>query len=129
MKWYEVNPIRFELEKKLLAVHHPGCKLVKESGEYRVELQVKTNIRTYHVTGVFPNRYPNAPMTVHIPQSQIDDYPPHYFDENGELCLYGCGNVGSETTAKVYIDWAKQWIKCYESWQRTRRWPVNNERS
>jgi hypothetical protein len=127
MKWYEVNPTRFEFEKMLLRQHHPGCKLIKEYGQFSVHVQVRTYKRCYHLKGIFPDSFPNSPMTVQIESPKIKDGPPHYFTDGG-LCIYGSRNYGPETTAKVYIDWAKQWIKCYENWQETGRWPRNNGR-
>jgi hypothetical protein len=125
---YESNPTRFALERKLLAQYHPGCKLIKQNDLFSVQFQVQTHKRTYLLKGVFPNTYPNSPMVVKIVKPAITDYPPHFFGSNGGLCIYGSNNYGPETTAKVYIDWAKQWIKCYENWQETGKWPVTNGR-
>lgn len=128
MKWFEVNPLRFELEKRLLGLHHPGCKLIKQNGQFSVLVQVQTNKRSYVVRGIFPDRFPIEPMQVQIEKPEITDNPPHYFHCNGRLCLYGSSNCGIETTAKVYIDWSKQWIQCYEDWQKTGHWPITNRR-
>lgn len=128
MKWYELDVDRFELEKILLRQHHPGCKLIKCDGKYSVELQIRTNKRCYQLRGIYPDQFPNDPMRVQIKSPKLEDCPPHYFSYNGGLCIYGTGNYGPETTAKVYIDWAKQWIKRYEYWQETRIWPETNGR-
>jgi hypothetical protein len=128
MKWYEVNPLRLELEKRLLRQHHPGFRLIKENGRWRVEIKIRTPKRLYHLKGIFPDRFPNSPMTVHIENPKIRDCPPHYFSREGGLCIYGHSNYGPETTAKVYLDWSKQWLKCYEHWQDTGIWPKNNGR-
>lgn len=128
MKWYENDPLRFELEKRLLGLHHPGCKLIKQNGQFSVLLQIQTHKQCYTVRGIFPDRFPYAPMQVQIIKPEINDGPPHYFHSNGVLCLYGGADYGPETTAKVFIDWAKQWFQCYENWQETGLWPINNGR-
>lgn len=128
MKWFEVNPLRFELEKRLLGLHHPGCKLIKQNGQFSVLVWIQTNKRCYEVRGTFPDRFPNRPMLVQIEKPKIKDHPPHFFSEFGGLCIYGSNDYGPETTAKVYLDWAKQWIQCYENWQDTGSWPKTNGR-
>jgi hypothetical protein len=128
MKWFEANPLRFELEKRLLGLHHPGCKLIKQKGQFSVQVQILTRKRCYEIKGIFPDRFPNEPMQVQIEKPEITDGPPHYFHYNGGLCIYGYGDYGPETTAKVYLDWAKQWIGCYENWQKTGSWPKTNRR-
>ena len=128
MKWFELDPIRFELEINLLRRHHRGCKLIKQNGKYSIQFQVRTTKRSYQLEAIFPDTFPNSPMVVQVKHPKITDFPPHYFGKSGGLCIYGSGNFGPETTAKVYIDWAKQWIKCYEQWQITGVWPVTNGR-
>ena len=128
MKWYEINPLRLELERRLLGQYHPGCKLIKYNGKFTVQLQIRTRKRSYQLSGIFPDRFPNDPMRVRIERPKITDGPPHYFSYDGGLCIYGSGNYGPETTAKVYLDWAKQWIKSYEHWQDMRIWPKTNGR-
>ena len=121
MRWYELNPGRFEIERRLLARFHPGAKLIIKKRRMRVVLEVITDIDIYLVEGVFADDHPYSSMRVYVTEPRLRGSPPHMFGD-GELCLHD-GSVGPETTAKVYLDWAKQWLLAYERWREGERWP------
>ncbi len=125
MKWYENNPGRFEMEKCLLARHHPGSKVVIKNGRISVLKRVQTAQATYLLEGIFPKNYPYAPMGIYILEPVLQKTPPHQY-KGGRLCLHGGNDVGPETTAKVYFDWAVQWLNIYEEWLRGKSWPKRN---
>ena len=125
MKWYTNNPVRFEMEKHLLGRHHPGVKIIIKDGRTQVLKQLKTHQDTYLIEGEFPNNFPYSPMKVYIRNPVLKGSPPHQY--NGDLlCLHGPNDVGPETTAKVYLDWAIQWIRTYERWLNGEVWPPKN---
>jgi hypothetical protein len=126
MKWYELNPGRFEIEKRLLARYHPGSKLVIEGGRVKVTRQVVTHRDTYVVEGKFADDHPYSDMRWRVLKPTIRGSPPHRYDE-GELCLHEPGETGPETTAKIYLDWATQWILTYERWRDGEQWPRTNQ--
>ena len=128
MKWYRSDPERFAVEKMLLARHHPGVKIVIKDGEMSVFKKLATPRNNYLIKAKFSDRHPYSPMEVYIVEPCLRNTPPHQYSE-GRLCLHGNSNVGSETTAKVYLDWAEQWIHIYERWLKTHRWPQTNRKS
>lgn len=127
VKWFEMNPTRFEMERRLLGQYYRGCKIVKKKGKIRVLIRYRARRDNYVVEGVFPNRFPYSPMDVYILTPSIKKEPPHYFG-SGRLCLHNSGDVSPETTAIVYLDWAKQWIELYERWLNGKTWPKTNRR-
>lgn len=126
MRWYELDPDRFEVEMALLAQHHPGTKIIKENSRIRAEKWYRTRQSNYLIKAVFSDRHPYEPMEVSIEKPRIKGRPPHYFS-NGLLCLHHFSEGRAQTTAKVYLDWTVQWIKCYEKWLNTREWPETNK--
>ncbi len=125
MKWYESNPERFEIEKRLLARHHRGSTLIIQGGEVKLAKRVTTQRGTYDVEGVFADGHPYTPMCFFIRYPRLRGSPPHRYDD-GRLCLHEPGQAGPETTAKVYLDWTIQWIRIYERWLDGTPWPETN---
>lgn len=125
MEWYETNRTRFEIEKQLLARHHPGSKIIIKNKQMSVLKPVKTRKDCYLVEAIFGSHHPYSNMKVFVREPGLRNSPPHRFS-GGELCLHGSDDVGPETTAKVYLDWAVQWIKTYERWLDGEDWPDTN---
>jgi len=126
MKWFESNPERLEIEKRLLARYHPGTKIIKKHGKLKVVKRVVTTRNTYIVEGVFADRFPYAPMKVYLRKPRLKRSPPHRYSSK-HLCLHKRNDVGPQTTAKVYLDWAVQWICTYERWLDGEPWPETNQ--
>lgn len=124
MEWYKSNPARFEMEKLLLARFYHGVKIVIEKGKMRVVMKLRTRKADYHVKGFFPRDFPYSPLNVYIRKPRLQS-PPHVYD-GGKLCLHYDDGVGPETTAKIYLDWTKQWIAAYEKWLDGKDWPKTN---
>ena len=124
-KWYERDPARFEIGKRLLAQFHPGMKLVIQKGILRFRKQVVTARNTYQVEGIFGASHPYDPMAIFIRHPPLKQNPPHRFS-GGRICLHGQGDIGPETTAKMYLDWTIQWLKTYEAWLAGKSWPKTN---
>ena len=125
MKWYKQDPLRFEVEKRLLARHYPGAKLVIKGGAASIHLRIVTKKDTYHLEAVFGSRHPYSSMAVYVHRPRLKGNPPHRYPSKS-LCLNGSRDVGPETTAKVYLDWAVQWINAYEQWRAGKPWPKTN---
>jgi hypothetical protein len=126
MKWYESNPIRFEIEKRLLARYHHGSRIIIEKGKMKVQKRFHGSKEVYLVEGIFSDRHPYSPMNFYIKEPRLKNSPPHKFSD-GWLCLHGSDDVGPETTAKVYMDWAIQWLQTYERWLDGEEWPDTNK--
>lgn len=125
MKWWESNPERFAIEKRLLTQFHPDVKLVIQDGRMRVLKNIVTGKDNYLLEAKFDDHHPYSPMSVYIRKPRLENSPPHSFSDGG-LCLHGYNEVGPETTAKIFIDWACQWVKIYEKWLDGESWPVTN---
>ncbi|MHC4728284.1 MAG: hypothetical protein ACYS17_13770 [Planctomycetota bacterium] len=102
-----------------------GVKIVIKNRKMRVLKKFRTRKDTYLIEAVFPDRFPYSPMEVFVRQPRLKKSPPHQYSK-GQLCLHESGGVGPETTAKVYIDWAIQWIRLYERWLGGKSWPPTN---
>ncbi len=126
MEWYKSNPVRFEMEKRLLARFHPGVKIIIEKGEMRVIMKFRARKATYFIEGFFPRDFPNSPLDVYVREPRLKSSPHQY--SRGRLCLHDDDDVGPETTAKIYMDWTKQWIATYERWLEGIPWPKTNSR-
>lgn len=126
MKWYTDDPIRFEMEKRLIAKKHKSIRMVIEDSKVRVELIIIASHSSYVLAGFFPDDFPYSPMRFYVRSPKLKKNTPHIY-MNGMLCLHGEDDVGPETTAKVYIDWAKQWIEAYEKWLDTGEWSRTNK--
>jgi hypothetical protein len=126
MKWYESNPERFEIEKRLLARHHRGSKLIIKDGEVKLAKRVATGRDTYDVEGIFACDHPYTPMSFYIRRPSLRGGPPHRYGDGG-LCLHNPGQAGPETTGKIFLDWTIQWILTYERWLDGEPWPETNE--
>jgi len=113
------------MEKRLLAENHGGSRIIIENGTVRVEFTFATCRDNYEMVAYFPKNYPYDPMQVFVKSPTLES-PPHRYT-NGRLCLHGDNDFDAGTTAKVYIDWAKQWILTYEKWLATGEWPVGNK--
>ena len=91
----------------------------------RVEKTFRTSRNTYLIRACYTDSHPYSAMVVRIVQPPIKGRPPHYFSD-GSLCLHDDKDVGPQTTTKVYLDWALQWVLCYEQWLDTGKWPKTN---
>jgi len=125
MKWYKSNPERLAIEKRLLAQYYPGSKLIIKHGEMKVVKRLITLKNTYLIEGVFEDNHPYAAMRFYVRQPRLKNLPKHMYSTK-ELCLHDPDDVGPETTAKVYLDWAIQWIHFYERWLDGEEWPETN---
>jgi hypothetical protein len=125
MKWYELNPERLAVEKRLLAKHHRGTQMRIEKAGIHIIKRIHGRYRTYKVKGIFANSHPYSPMQFYVVKPALKQGTPHRFTD-GQLCLHTSADVGPETTAKVYLDWAQQWIKTYEDWLDGKPWPDTN---
>jgi len=126
MKWYQANPERFEIEKRLLAKYHPGAKVVIKDGKVRVIKRFRTRKATYTIEGIFAADHPYSEMRFYVRKPRIRKSPLHRYDK-GRLCLNDPNDVGPETTAKVYLDWAVDWLLTYERWLDGETWPPTNQ--
>ncbi len=125
MKWYQRDPGRYAIEKRLLAKFHRGAKIKIEGGKMSVFKKVVGRKDTYLVETIFSSQHPYSPMQVHVRQPCLKRSSPHKFF-GSHICIHGTNDVGPETTAKVYLDWAVQWIKTYENWLDGKPWPETN---
>ena len=125
MRWHESKPIRFELEKRLLGQFHPGVKMIIKNGRVNILKRLKTHKDIYIIEARYPNNFPYSALDIFVLEPRLKGSPPHRYSES-RLCLHDSNGVGPETTAKVYLDWAVQWINIYERWLDGEPWPKTN---
>lgn len=126
MIWFKTNRSRFIAEKVLLARFHPGAKMVIKNSRMSVFKQIVTSKDIYLIEAQYSDKHPYRPMNVFIREPRLKKSPPHQYIK-GQLCLHDLRDVGPETTAKIYLDWAKQWIGIYERWLEGEPWPDTNQ--
>jgi hypothetical protein len=119
-EWWKKQPQRFVLEGTLLKQQYPAAKLVKKDEQLRVWVAIRGRRDTYRCELVYPPHFPWQSMRVYVQQPRLRDCPHQYSD--GQLCLHHGEDVGSETTAVVYIAWLKEWIKRYEEYLTRGAW-------
>jgi hypothetical protein len=126
MHWYEANKTRFEIEKRLLAQFHPGTRIIIKNGKMKLEHRIAIGRNSYLVEGIFADNHPYSSMQFFVRQPSIRKSSPHRFCD-GEICTHGPDDIGPETTAKVYLDWAGDWLRTYEKWLDGEPWPETNK--
>jgi hypothetical protein len=124
MKWYERDPIRFEMERQLLRRFYPDVKLLQKRGSMYIHKTVRGRKNTYTVELTYPEKFPWSPLTSRMLTPKLPMSPHQY--SPGMLCLYEPGDAGPETTGKVFCDWVVQWVYHYERWLRGISWPTKS---
>ncbi|MGC9454942.1 MAG: hypothetical protein ACP5HU_08750 [Phycisphaerae bacterium] len=122
MAWDKKRPERFALEKRLLGQFHPGVKLIKKGGKWRIIKRYQGRKGTYEAELVYPRNFPYGQVKAYLIRPRAKRSAPHYFANSRWLCLNEPEDVGVETTGKVYVDWFVKWVKKYERWLETGRW-------
>jgi hypothetical protein len=120
MSWDIRYPERFGLEKLLLGRSYPNVKLVKKNGRWRIYITVRTRRNVYVGELIYPEGFPWAHIEPWLLHPKVGNCP-HRFS-NGMLCFYEPGDVGPETTGKVFCDWFVEWVRHYEHWLETGNW-------
>lgn len=126
MRWYETNKTRFEIERRLLGQFYPDTKIIIEKGIVTLQKRIAAGRNLYLVEGTFANNHPYSSMRFFVRQPHLRNSPPHRFPGD-EICTHGLDDIGPETTAKVYLDWAKGWLETYERWLNGVPWPRTNK--
>jgi hypothetical protein len=124
MKWYERNPQRFEAEINLIKQNHPGARIFIQRGKVTIYLKVTENKNRYLAEIVYPEDFPYKQPRACIIKPQLPNLHEkiHRF-RDGSLCLARPEQMGPQTSGKVICDWVKGWVKAYEVWLRTGRFP------
>lgn len=117
---------RLAVEMDLLRRHYPQAVAVLKDGLMRVRMNVQGRKATYCLELVFPRRFPNEVPQVFMRSPKLPGSTPHYFSDDS-LCLYHWPEVGMQTSAKILLDWSVMYVKAFELWQDTRRWPNPSE--
>lgn len=118
--WFDRHPDRLRVEASLVGRVYPEAKMVKKDGQIRVLVNIRGGDHTYRCELVYPRQFPNTAIEVYIRspevKSKFHQYP------NGRLCLNEPHDVNPSTTALVYLEWTRGWIKRYEESRRTGKW-------
>jgi ubiquitin-protein ligase len=124
-RWFERLPERFRLEVKLIKQFYPNSKVTQNNRRIEVYLKFRWGRKLYNLLMYYPNRFPYEQPEVIILSPKL--FPaPHMF-RDGRLCLWGVDDVGPQTSGKVILDWACGWIRSYEEYRSTNKWPEGNK--
>lgn len=119
-QWYERDPERWALERRLLRQTYPGVKLVKKEGVMHVLIALGGNQAHYYCELIYPKQFPFEPMDVFI-RNPVVKSQFHQF-RDGQPCLLHSDDIGVNTTAVVYISWLREWLKRFEESLVTGMW-------
>ena len=121
MEWYEKNKERFLIEKKLFRRHYPQAIIIINNKRVIVFKKVLGKKHSYLIKIVYPRDFPNSQPRAYIVKPHIKKV--HHQFSDSELCLYDSREVGPQTSGKVICDWCVRWIKAYEVWLSSGKWP------
>jgi hypothetical protein len=98
----------------------------KKRGKYDIEftgeLIVKPTFPTYTVS---INYRGNSAPVVKVMKPELVLKPPHFYREEGALCLYHPKNykwTKEKLIAKDIVSWTAAWIYFYEVWLKEDKW-------
>ena len=126
MAWYEYRPQRLDSEIKLLKKYYSGptTKYFIENGLFIIVHKVKGRFHTYIAKSVYPDNFPYEQIDTYIKKPRIRNLGEtiHMFC-NKNLCLARPEQIGPQTSGKIIIDWLRDWIRGYEIYLDTGKFP------
>lgn len=120
MKWFKKIPQRLEVEVELIRKYYPGARVFLERSKLTVFFKFRKRNGYYLAKLVYPDDFPWQQPKVWIIDPTIKKSPHQWRDKS--LCIHG-ENDDSQISGKIVLDRAGQWIKAYETWHDTGRWP------
>ncbi len=132
--WYEVDPARLTLEKKVMETRFPQFKLrMLDSKNLAWFGILESNTKNhYEIAVIYPNNFPKQPPDVYPINPSIEvrniqgNRLKHQYPD-GHLCLYypADRSFQANTTASTVVAVAAAWFFAYESWVRSGKkyWP------
>ena len=121
MKWYKKNPERLEVEIRLIKTHHQGARIFQERGRIAVFSKFHGRKSHYLAKLIYPDDFPWEQPKVWIIEPRIRKAPHRWRDRS--ICLHG-EQDGPRISGRIVLDRTNQWIKAYEEWCDTSKWPV-----
>lgn len=133
--WWETAYGRWRLAAEVRAMHDrfPGFDAcVSPEGRLGWVGRLRSGFRPanrYLIRIVYPLDFPDDAPTVRLEEPDLPDNTPHVLSAN-RLCLYlptegpRHGYDPARTTAATFVAWTAHWIHCFEDWQETGVWPV-----
>lgn len=124
MEWFKKDKARYLIETKNLKRHYPApqTRMVINNGKVLIFHKVKGRFNQYTIRVVYPRNFPySKKWQVAVVKPKFRGAP-HQF-ESGGLCLFKEGEVGPQTSGKQIVDWAREWVKAYEIWKDTGKFP------
>ena len=120
----DISPARIARELEELEKAGESVRTtVNSDREVAIEFPVSVESDSNNISIVLPHGYPNVCPRVYI--DHIDSSAPHRFLD-GALCIFGVmgsWNPGKHS-ARVALDYARQWLRHYEIWRKTGEWPI-----
>ena len=124
MQWYEKDPERFELERYVVRQHHLRTKWVILEGRMRLRAKYRGRRDTYLTEVLYPPRYPHDKPRGFVLRPKLRASP-HQLGPN-EPCLEH-GQWSPATTGAVWLNWFVEWLRAYEMYLDTGKWPDPDE--
>ena len=120
MTWYEEKPKRLLTEIMLVKKYYPSARICRVKGSVAILLRVQGRKNEYSLRVEYPKDFPYSEPKAFIDQPRLKNIP-HRWSDNS-LCIEGDVNP-PETSGKIIMDWSINWIRIFESWCDTGKWP------
>ncbi|NLV08340.1 hypothetical protein GOC74_00045 [Halomicrobium mukohataei] len=124
--WYEQDPERLRIEKKVMKERFPQFSIKIHGEELFWEGTLRSNSNNrYEVAIFYPNDYPYSAPEPYITDPDITQYNPPHIYANGQLCVFEQtdGTWERKSTAATMVTLIAPWIGAFEHWQETGYWP------
>jgi prevent-host-death family protein len=119
----DISPARiaYELDQLEKAGETSRTTITAEK-EIAIKFRCVVDRGRYDVTILLPHNYPNVCPRVYA--DPIDSSAPHRFSD-GALCIFGVMSSWnpSKHTACDALNNARLWLRNYEIWRRSEKWP------
>lgn len=105
----------------------PACRTANQNDAPHLSVLVRMRTPTggeFPMVMVYPCNFPNRIPVVYL-LITLDPKPPRHQFSDGRLCLTG-NEHNPRIGGAVVLDWAHDWVLCYEVWKLTGSFPSSN---
>jgi len=121
MKWHKENPDRLKSEVALIRGFYPQTRIIIKKGRLTAYLWVHGMKARYQLKIIYPDEFPYDEPLAYVIEPKINDAP-HTWWCDGHLSIHGDAEPPC-VSGKIIMDWAVIWIRVYENWLDTGKWP------
>lgn len=123
--FHKTKPYNRDIQIQALKSRYPQFKVKRKDKtviEFIGELHVKPELPVYTVSITYRG---SASPIIRVLNPELVADPPHFYKENGSLCLFHPDNFNwteDKLIAQNIISWTAAWIYFYEVWLQTGKW-------